>query len=113
MAKNAVQRGNALHLIAPAGGVTSGMGYIIGSMFVVALTTAVAGDEFEAATILVWDLPKASADTATQLQAAYWDDSNDVVTTSSSGNRLIGAFTEARGNGTTMAYVRLNGIAVA
>lgn len=60
MAKNLVQDGDTLTLIAPAGGVVSGKPYVIGALAVVALETVEAGKPFSAAANRVWRLPCAA-----------------------------------------------------
>lgn len=57
MAKNYIQDGNALTLTAPAGGVVSGGLYAIGTLVVVALATAAAGESFTAKPNGVWNVP--------------------------------------------------------
>lgn len=46
MAKNYVEDGNVLTLIAPAGGVQSGVPAVIGDLVVVPLVDAAAGEPF-------------------------------------------------------------------
>jgi len=60
MAKNFVQDGDVLTLIAPAGGVTSGVPAEVGDLVVVPLETAEAGAEFSAKIGGVWSLPAAN-----------------------------------------------------
>lgn len=60
MAKNYVEDGEFLTLIAPAGGVVSGNPYTIGALAVVALVDAAAGQPFVAKATGVWDLPCAT-----------------------------------------------------
>ena len=60
MAKNYVEDGQQITLIAPAGGVESGKPYAIGSLVVVALIDAAEGEPFSAAPGGVWELPVAS-----------------------------------------------------
>lgn len=60
MAKNYIQDGSVLSLIAPAGGVKSGGIYAIGTLVVVAVTDAAAGKEFGAHTGGVWEVPAAA-----------------------------------------------------
>lgn len=60
MAKNYVQDGSAIALIAPAGGITSGQILAIDQLVVVALVTAAAGEEFSARTDGVWSVPCAA-----------------------------------------------------
>lgn len=60
MAKNYVEDGNSLTLIAPAGGVVSGTAYAIGALAIVALVTAPAGQPFAARATGVFSLPTAA-----------------------------------------------------
>lgn len=60
MAKNFVQDGDVLTLIAPAGGVTSGVPAEVGDLVVVPLETAAVGEEFSAKVGGVWNLPAAA-----------------------------------------------------
>lgn len=60
MAKNYVQDGDALTLVAPPGGVVSGAPYVIGTLAVVALVTAAEGVPFAAEATGVFRLPAAT-----------------------------------------------------
>lgn len=60
MAKNYVEDGNVLTLIAPAGGVQSGVPAVIGDLVVVPLVDAAAGEPFAGKTGGVWSLPAAA-----------------------------------------------------
>lgn len=80
MATNFKQEGDTLSLIAPAGGVVAGKGYVIGSLFVVALTTAAAGETFAGMTKGVFEMDKAthaSSKAFTAGEAIFWDDSSN------------------------------------
>ena len=105
--KNFVQRGNTLTLIAP-GAVLSGDGVLVGSIFGVANTDAASGAEVECDVVGVFDLPKA-AGALTQGAKVYWSTANKNVSTTASGNTLIGVTTKAAGSGDATAPVRLNG----
>lgn len=106
--RNYVQPGHSLPLTAPAGGVVSGSGYLIGSLFVVSQLTVAAGAPFTALIDGVVDLPKATG-AVTEGQKIYWNDTTKVVTTTASGNTLIGAATLAALSADATARVRLNG----
>jgi predicted RecA/RadA family phage recombinase len=108
MAKNFIQPGENLTLIAPSGGVVSGTGYLIGTLFVVAQVSAAAAATFAASTCGVWELPKASG-AWTAGAKVYWDDTAKNVTTTATSNTLIGCATIAQVSGATTGYVRLNG----
>lgn len=57
MAKNFVEDGDVLTLIAPAGGVLSGTPVVIGTLVVVPITDAAAGEQFGGKTNGVWNVP--------------------------------------------------------
>lgn len=107
MANNYIQEGASLTLVAPTGGVVSGMIYIIGSFIVVASTTVAAGEEFEGQRCRVWELPKVAADTPATGDDAYLLADGTAITTVATGNTLVGTFTEPRANGDVLAYVLL------
>ena len=113
--KNYVQAGNILTLTAPAGGVTAGVGYVIGAnTFAVALQSAAATLPFDGATEGVFTLPKINTATAAQGARVWWNDSTKTVAFSSSaGLFMIGSLTAAAVNGVTTCTVKLDGISVA
>ena len=107
--KNKIQPGNVLTLTAPRA-LSSGGGFLVGSIFAVATSDAASGASVEGDTVGVFDLSKAAvAPTAGAL--AYWDNTAFVVTnTSNSGaNKLIGAFTQAAASGDATGRVKLTG----
>jgi predicted RecA/RadA family phage recombinase len=109
MAKNFVKPGKTITLVAPTGGVTVGLGYIIGAIFVVALQTALATVSFEGSTEGVWDLAKVSTENWIAGDKVYWDSAAAKATSVAAGNRLIGAAAAAAANTTTTGNVRLDG----
>lgn len=68
------------------------------------------GESGEACTIGIYELPKVAADTPTEFAKAYWNATDGAVTTTASGNTLIGTFAKAAGNGETTCQVRLSGV---
>lgn len=110
--KNYVQPGDTLTLVAPSGGVESGVPRIIGDLFVVPTVTADDGQPFAAKTTGVYELPKTSAQAWTQCAKVYWDANNGVATTAASGNREIGVAVKAAANPSALGLVRLNGISL-
>jgi len=106
--KNFIQLGNTLTLVAPYD-LLSGQGSLVGSIFGVAGTDCLTGASGEFDVCGVFDLKKKTTDTPAQGAKAYWDDTAREVTTTSTANTLIGAFTVAAGNGDTTVNVRLNG----
>lgn len=110
MAKNYVQPGDSLDLTAPTGGVTTGVGVLIGRLFSVALQTVAAAAAFVGRTRNVWDLAKTSAQAWVAGDVIYWDDTNkraDNVATA--GFRRIGVAVAAAANPSSTGRVRLDG----
>ena len=105
--KNKIQPGNVLTLTAPRA-LTSGAGFLVGSIFAIATSDAASGASVEGDTVGVFDHPKA-AGAVTQGQLAYWDNTAFVLTTSASGTKLIGAFTQAAASPDATARVKLTG----
>ena len=98
MAQNYSEAGLQIPLTAPAGGVTSGIAVLIGTLLVVPLITVAAGLPFSAATRGVWSLPKAVTMAFTEGQALYWDNAAKVVTSVVAGNTPVGFCVTLGGN---------------
>jgi predicted RecA/RadA family phage recombinase len=107
--KNFSQQGDVLDLTAPAGGVVSGTGYLIGAAFVVAVADAAAGLPFPARIAGVFTLPKVSAQAWTEGALVYWDNTAKNVTTTVGSNTKIGVAAAAAVNPSATGLVRLNG----
>lgn len=108
MATNYIQMGHNVTLTATAA-VASGAGVLAGSMFGIAQTAAATGEEYEIATVGVYEMAKVSAQAWTVGALIYWDNTNSQATTASSSNTLIGVATEAAANPSSVGRVRLNG----
>jgi predicted RecA/RadA family phage recombinase len=108
--KNYIQPGNIITVTAPAGGVTSGAGLLVGNLFGIATADATAGADVEIATTGVFDLPKAVNATFTEGQRVSWDAANAQTAAPATGMIPVGLATEAAANGTTTARVRLDGV---
>lgn len=108
--KNFVQHGERMDLTAPYA-VTAGQGALVGAMFGVAITDVANGVVGAFSTEGVYTLPKATgAGTfGSQGTLAYWDNTNRVVTASSSGTTKIGVFAATNVSADTTCRVRLNG----
>lgn len=108
MARNFVQDGATLTLTAPTGGVTTGVGVLIGTLFGVALNTALAGASCDLATEGVWDLAKTSAQAWAVGDKIYWDNTNKRADNArAAGFRFIGYATAIATNPTAVGRVRL------
>lgn len=109
MATNYIQPGDAITIAAPSGGVTSGVGVLVGTLFGIAATTAAEGESVAIVTEGVFSHAKTSAQAWTVGVAIYWDNTNKVMTTASSGNTLVGKAVAAAENPSSTGVVRLNG----
>lgn len=110
--QNYRQPGDIITLTAPGGGVTVDLGYLIGSIFVVATATVAAGLEFEGRVTGVLELVKDAGTAWTEGELIYWDDSaNNCVDASGStaGKLLIGVAAASALSGALVGEVRLNG----
>lgn len=107
MAQNYVESGDVLDYTAGSGEtITSGDLIIKGEIIGVALGSATEGVVVAVKTKGVFTLPKATG--AITLGAkVYWDATNGNVTTTASGNTLIGAAWAAQASGDTTVKVRL------
>lgn len=108
MANNYIRKGDVLDLTAPSGGVVSGTGYLIGTLFVVALVTAAEGASFAAMVEGVFTLPKTSAQAWAEGQKVFWDNSNHRADSDSTVGQLIGVAAAVAANPTATGIVRLN-----
>ncbi|WP_347269859.1 DUF2190 family protein [Rhizorhabdus histidinilytica] len=107
--KSFIQPGDALDLTAPYD-VASGAGFLVGSIFAVATISAANGADIIGRTTGVYDLAKA-AGAVTQGAKLYWDNTNKVLTTTASGNTLVGTAVRAAQSGDATARVRLGIVA--
>ncbi|WP_064033458.1 DUF2190 family protein [Methylosinus sp. R-45379] len=112
MAKNFVQPGCSLTLLAPYD-ITSGKGALIGAIFGVAQFDALSGVDCVFTTDGVWELTKVSAQAWAIGQKIYWDAAAKNCTTVAAGNAFIGAATAVAANPSATGYVRLNEVASA
>lgn len=112
MASNFVQEGDTLTLIAPSGGVVAGKGYVIGSLFVVALTTAAENATFAGATAGVFTMTKAAAGSGkafTAGEAIFYDNgSNKQWDKTGAGFFQIGVAVAAAATTDTTVKVAIN-----
>lgn len=98
---------------APAGGVTSGQGLLVGSLFGVAATTVAEGESVEIATVGVYELPKLASAVIAAGARVSWDDTAKQIVLPGTGMAPIGIATLAAGNGIATVRVRLDGVATA
>lgn len=108
MATNYVQEGKILDFTAPYDR-TSGQGFQVGSIFAVALGTALSGAAIRGQIAGVWTLAKTSAQAWTVGQKIYWDNTNKRCDTDSTVGMLIGVAQAVAANPSSTGNVRLNG----
>lgn len=109
--KNFVKDGINIPLTANKN-LTSGQGTVIGSIFGVATTDVLQGDEAEFSTKGVFDLAKTAAQTFAQGAKVYFNNSTNAATSTTGSNFLIGTAVKAAAGGDATVRVRLDGIAV-
>ncbi|MFG6081605.1 DUF2190 family protein [Paracoccus litorisediminis] len=95
MAKNYLQAGDSLTLPAPAA-LASGEAVLVGAIFGVAQVAAASGASVTLSRTGVFTLPKTTGQAWTVGAKVYWDAANKLVTTTASGNTLIGAAVDAK-----------------
>jgi predicted RecA/RadA family phage recombinase len=113
--KNFIQPGDVVTVAAPSGGITSGQGVLISSLFGVAATTQAEGDDVEIATRGVFDLAKANGATFAVGATVYWDASTKTATASIStggGDARIGVALVAAGSSDETVRCRLDGVVI-
>lgn len=108
MAQNYIESGDVLdYTVGSSETITSGDVIIKGTLVGVALGSGTEGSVVSIRTRGVFQLPKATG-AITLGAAVYWDDTNNVVTTTASGNTLIGKAWSAQASGDATVNVRLN-----
>ena len=106
--QNFVCPGDALAVVAPAGGLVSGQATLIGNLFGVSAYTVAAGASAEIVTKGVFTLPKAATIAFSQGDKAYWDATAGAITSTVSTNKWVGVVTVAAVASAATVNVRLN-----
>lgn len=111
--KNFVAVGNTIEFTAAAA-IASGEPVVIGTLIGIANGPVANGARGVANLTGVYDLAKAASQAWTVGAKVYWDATNKVATTTSSGNTLLGAavLPVGSGAGEIVGRVRLNGVTV-
>lgn len=110
MADNFFAPGHSVDIIAPSGGVTSGVPVVLGQMFGVAAANAVSGANAVIVTGGIWTIAKLSgASTSFAVGAnVHWDATNSQSTVSATSNTKLGVAVVAAANADTSVRVRFN-----
>lgn len=108
--------GDAIPQVAPSGGVTAGVGVLIGThLFGVAESTEAVGETFNMVMTGVVTLAKTSALAISIGDLVYWDNTNKVVNKTTTSQKLVGIAVSAASNPSPTVDVLLlpNGVAIA
>ena len=102
-----INRGKAIEIVTPSGGYISGQPVKVGSLIGISSNKYVQGD-----TAVIWLLgthfiAKATGQAWTAGALLYWDNTNSVFTTTSSGNTLAGYAYADAASGDTTGYILL------
>lgn len=107
--KNEVKHGDRLTLTAPYAR-SAGEGALVGSIFGVALNDVANAADGVFLIEGVFDIAKATG-AISQGAKLYWDNTNKNLTTTASGNTLVGVATQAQLSGDATARIRLGIVA--
>jgi predicted RecA/RadA family phage recombinase len=109
--RNYQQEGETVTLTAPSGGVVSGVGYVIGSMFVVATSTVAETLPFEGQTDGIFVMPKAASGSGkafTEGEAVFWNNTLKQWDKTGSGFFQVGVVVAAALTTATTCVVAIN-----
>jgi predicted RecA/RadA family phage recombinase len=113
MAKNFVQEGETIDLLVEdntdAVTINSGDGFVVGSIFGVAIKDVAPGETGPFKVTGVWDLAKTTGEAYTVGQRIYWVASTGKTTGTAGSNKLIGVAVAAAESADTTSKVRLSG----
>lgn len=104
--KTYIQDGDTLTLPAPYA-LIAGQAALVGSLFGVANADAALGADCEFDLEGVFEVTCLSSDTAAVGAKLYWDATNKRLTTTASGNTLVGCATAAKAAGVGTVRIRL------
>ena len=96
--KTYIQPGHAITVTAPTGGVTSGQGVLIGTLFGIAQFDAVESAEVEILTEGVVEIGKTSALQIDVGDRLFWDATNKVVNKTATAQLCVGIAVSAAAN---------------
>jgi predicted RecA/RadA family phage recombinase len=105
--KTYVQPEKSLTVTAPAGGVLSGQGVLIGTLFGIAQYDAVEGAELEILTEGVVEIPKTSALQIDVGDRLFWDATNKVVNKTATAQVCVGVAVSAAANPSASVRIKL------
>src|SRR5512144_124058 len=98
MAKNYIQPGHTITVAAPTGGVLSGDGVLIGTLFGIAQYDAVEGADIEILTEGVVEIGKTPSLAIDAGDRLFWDATNKVVNKTATAQVCVGIAVSAAAN---------------
>ena len=110
MAKTYVQPGHTIIVAAPTGGVLSGDGVLIGTLFGIAQYDAVEGADIEILTEGVVEIGKASALQIGVGDRLFWDATNKVVNKTATAQICVGVAVAAAANPSSTVRMKLGAV---
>ena len=105
--KTFVQPGRSITLAAPAGGVSSGDGVLIGNLFGIAQGDALAIEDVEILTEGVAEIAKTSALAISVGDRLFWDGTNKVVNKTATAQVCVGIAVGAAANPSAIVRMKL------
>ena len=105
--ENFRQPGDIISIVAPTGGVTSGVGVLIVSLFGVATTTTTVGLPAEIVVEGVVEIAKTSALAIAVGDRLYWDDTAKVVNKTATAQVMVGVAVSAAANPSPTVWMKL------
>jgi predicted RecA/RadA family phage recombinase len=105
--KTYVQSGRVITVTAPSGGVTSGQGVLIGTLFGIAQHDAAAGSDAELLTEGVVEIAKTSALQIDIGDRLFWDATNKVVNKTATAQVCVGVAVSAAANPSATVRMKL------
>jgi predicted RecA/RadA family phage recombinase len=108
--KTYIQPSHTLTVTAPAGGVLSGQGVLIGTLFGIAQYDAVEGAEVEILTEGVVEIPKTSALQIDVGDRLFWDATNKVVNKTATAQVCVGIAVSAAANPSGTVRMKLGAV---
>lgn len=102
--KTKISSGDVIDFTAPSGGVVSGVGVLLGKLFVIAVTTAAAGETVAGDAKGVFDHAAEGAGSGQDLAVGddvYWDATNKRLTKTATSNTKVGVAVAAKASTAT------------
>jgi predicted RecA/RadA family phage recombinase len=105
--KNYIQPGDAIDVAAPVGGVVSGRGVMIGSLFGISSVTAAAAEMVSIDVEGVFSVAKLSTDVMAVGAKVNWNDTTKQLQNAAGDLAAVATVVEAAGNPSSVVKVKL------